>query len=220
MCGRAFDATRQLIDGAWHYRRSGVLGAERNAQGAIPVVMTLQQFKVNLSSFRNGVYSTSLNLTPKSGVQLAKCEVDFAWIIAEPYPDKTIVVIGECKDEGKNGASGEGKGTINSTDIEHLRQVADALPRKRFETYIVLAKLSPFTPEEIALARTLNDRYRQRAILLTARELEPYHFYERTQSEFKEISGHASRPQDLANNTALMYFTDKTDAKSSAGAKG
>ena len=25
MCGREFDATRQLVNGAWHYRRSGVL---------------------------------------------------------------------------------------------------------------------------------------------------------------------------------------------------
>ncbi len=123
------------------------------------------------------------------------------------------MVIGECKDEGKNRAGGQGQGTINATDIEHLRQVADALPRKRFETYIVLAKLCPFTPEEVALAKTLNERYRRRAIL-TARELEPYHFYERTQLEFIEINGHASRPEDLANNTALMYFADKTDSKS------
>src|ERR1039458_6036068 len=37
LCGREFDATRQLVNGTWHYRRSGVLGAERNAQGAVPV---------------------------------------------------------------------------------------------------------------------------------------------------------------------------------------
>jgi len=207
MCGREFDATRQLVNGVWHYRRSGVLGAERNAQGAVPVVMTLQQFKVNFNSFRHGMYSPSLDLVPKEGTDLPKCEVDFVWIIPEPYPEKTVIVIGECKDEGRNSA-GAGQGTIDSTDIEHLRRVADALPKERFSTYIVLAKLCPFTSEEIALAKTLNDRYHRRAILLTARELEPYHFYERTQIEFKDIKGYASDPAELANNTALMYFKD------------
>jgi hypothetical protein len=134
--------------------------------------------------------------------------MDFVWVIPEPYPEKTVVVIGECKDQGENNAPGVVKSTIDAVDIEHLRRVADALPRKRFSTYIVLAKLCPFTAEEIALARTLNDRYHRRAILLTARELEPYHFYERTQLDFKDIKGYASSPEDLANNTSLMYFKD------------
>ena len=93
MCGREFDATRQLVNAEWHYRRSGVLGAERNAQGAVPVTLTLQQLDANLSStFRNHVYSTSLDLTPKNGVALPACEVDFAWIVAQPYPERTVVI--------------------------------------------------------------------------------------------------------------------------------
>lgn len=204
MCGREFDATRQLVDGNWHYRRSGVLGAERNAQGAIPVVLTLQQFKENLSTFRPGVYLPSLELTPKAGTDVPKCETDFVWVIPEPYPEKTVVIIGECKDKGRQDEDG----TIDGVDIDHLRRVADALPRKRFFTYIVLAKLCPFTAAEIALAKKLNDRYTRRAILLTARELEPCHFYERTTLEFKNIKAHASRPEDLANNTEIMYFRE------------
>jgi hypothetical protein len=208
MCGREFDATRQLVNGEWHYRRSGVLGAERNAQGAIPVVLTLQQFKENFSSLRQGVYSPSLDLVPKQGADLPKCEVDFVWVIPEPYPEKTAVVFGECKDQGRDITAGGTQGTIDATDIEHLRSVADALPRKRFSAYIVLAKLCSFTADEIALAKTLNDRYRRRVILLTARELEPYHFYERTKLEFKNIHDYAGGPEDLANNTALMYFKE------------
>jgi len=208
MCGREFDATRQLVKGVCHYRRSGVLGAERNAQGAIPVVLTLQQFGVNLSGLLRGVYSPSLDLVPQAGANLPKCEVDFVWVIPERYPNKTVVIIGECKDQGSQNQGENKKGTIDSTDIDHLRSVADSLPRKRFATYIVLAKLCPFTLEEIALAKTLNDKYRHRTILLTARELEPYHFYERTKLEFKNIKEYASRPEDLANNTAIMYFED------------
>ena len=206
MCGREFDATRQLVEGVWHYRRSGVLGAERNAQGAIPVVLTLQQFTVNMSAFRQGVYSPSLDLVPKPGKDLPKCEMDFVWVIPDSYPDKTVVMIGECKDQGGQNEAGERMSAIDATDIDHLRRVADALPQNRFSAYIVLAKLSPFTAEEVALAKTLNDQYRSRTILLTARELEPYHFYERTQLEFKDIEPYGSTPEKLANNTTMMYF--------------
>ena len=107
------------------------------------MVLTLQPLRVNLSSFRNGVYSPSLNLIPKESTDLPKCEVDFVWVIPEPYPEKTVVVIGECKDQGRDNMTGGTQGTIDATDIEHLRRVADALPRKRFSTYIVLAKLCP-----------------------------------------------------------------------------
>lgn len=204
MCGREFDATRQLMNEVWRYRRSGVLGAERNAQGAIPVVLTLQQFKTNL--YHHGLYSPSLNLVPKQDREdLSTCETDFAWIIPRPYPDKTDVLIGECKDRG--GAS-KSKGVIDAEDIDHLRRVADALPARRFSTYIVLAKLSPFTAEEIALAKTLNSKHQHRTILLSDRELEPYHFYERAEKQFKGINVHTSRPEALAQNTEIMYFRE------------
>jgi hypothetical protein len=58
------------------------------------------------------------------------------------------------------------------------------------------------------VAKSLNDRYNQRAILLTDRELEPYHVYERTALEFKNLKGHGSTPEDLAINTAMMYFKE------------
>jgi hypothetical protein len=204
LCGREFDATRQLVRSTWHYRRSGLLGAERNAQGAVPVLLTLQQFDVNLKGlWHDAVYSPSLDLEPKASGDLPKCEVDFVWLIPRAYPDRTVVILGECKDRG-----GKKNGSIDETDIDHLRRAADAFPRKRFETFIVLAKLCPFTADEITLAKTLNDEYRRRVILLTERELEPFHFYERTKLEYKNIKEYASTPQDLANNTVQMYFKE------------
>lgn len=209
LCGHDFDATRQLINEDWRYRRSGVLGKEKNAQGAIPVVLTLQQFSVNLhGTLHKQIHSPSLNLMPKTGFDLPECEIDFMWLIPGPYPDRTIAIIGECKDRGGNREKGKDSGTIDGKDIENLRRVADALPHKRFETFIVLAKLCPFSAEEIALARTLNDKFRQRVILLTARELEPYHFFERTKAEFKDIKQHANSAEDLAAATHMMYFKD------------
>jgi hypothetical protein len=205
LCGSQFDAARQLIGEDWRYRRSGVLGKERNAQGAIPVVLTLQQFKSNFHGLTDEMYSPSLDLTPKAGFNLPTCEIDFLWIDLQPYPEKTVVIIGECKDRG--GGRGKESGTIDRDIVENLRRVADALPRKRFQTYIVLAKLCPFTADEIALAKTLNQRHRpHRAILLTATELEPYHFFERTRLKFREVKPSANSAEDLAIATDTIYF--------------
>ena len=209
LCGHEFDATRQLISEDWQYRRSGVLGKERNAQGAIPVVLTLQQFEVNLSGpSHDAMYSVSLDLVPRTGFDLPKCEIDFMWLIPGSYVEKNVAIIGECKDRGGDREKGKDSGTIDAGDIENLRRVADALSSKRFETFIVLAKLCQFTADEIALAKTLNDKYRQRVILLTARELEPYHFFDRTKLEFKDIDEHANSAEDLARATDIMYFKE------------
>jgi len=207
MCGREFDATRQLTDKeSYHYRRSGVLGAERNAQGAVPVTLTLQQMSANLRhTFRNHIYSTSLDLTPKNGIELPPCEVDFAWIVSQSYPEKTVIILAECKDRGQKSAQGGDGGTIDAKDIANLKAVADAFPRDRFDTFILLAKLCPFTPQEIELAKSLNEPHRRRAILFTDRELEPYHFYDRTSEQFK-VAEHGGSVTDLALATELIFF--------------
>jgi hypothetical protein len=113
LCGHGFDATRQLIGEDWHYRRSGVLGKERNAQGAIPVVLTLQQLAVNLGgSLHERMYSPSLDLIPKMGLDLPQCEIDFMWLIPRSYPDRAVAIIGECKDRGGDREKGKESGTI------------------------------------------------------------------------------------------------------------
>ena len=44
LCEHEFDITRKLTDlNELHYRRSGVLGVEKNTHGAVPVCLTLQQ---------------------------------------------------------------------------------------------------------------------------------------------------------------------------------
>lgn len=206
MCGEPFDATAQLIGGEWGYRRSGVLGAERNAQGAVPVALTLQQLDTNIGiGLNRRSYSVSLDLTPIEGQLLTACEVDFAWLMPRPYPDRTIVLIGECKDRGQSPARAGDGGTINANDVANLRAVADSFPRERFEVYIVLAKLCDFTPDELDLARSLNEKHRLRVILLTERELEPYHLFERTEKLFK-IDRYRSSAEDLARATVSIFL--------------
>jgi hypothetical protein len=203
LCGHEHDATRQLVSGEWHYRRSGVLGAEKNAQGSVPVALTLQQLDANLyGGARDGMYSPSLHLAPPKGLDLPECEVDFVWVIPRQYPRRTVVVLGECKDQGPIRLDEFEK------DVANLRRVADALPRRRFKTFVLLAKLAPFTSEEIERARILNEKYRSRTILLTARELEPYFMYDRAKVQFG-IQGHAGTPEDLARATVEMYSKEQ-----------
>jgi hypothetical protein len=209
LCGAAYDGTRQLVSGAFHYRRTGVLGLEKNSQGAVPVALVLQQLDTNLGGLRHGaMLAPSYDLEPVARVDLPKCEVDLVEIIPDTYPDPAQIILGECKDEGQR---------IDANDIENLRRIADALPVHRFETFILFARLSPFSPEEIALAKTLNAPYHRRVILLTARELEPYHIYERTQKE-TGITSHGDSPQELAAVTAHLYFEPSTPSAGAAPA--
>ncbi len=202
LCGDTFDATRQLVRGEFSYRRTGVLGIEKNTQGAIPVALLLQQLQVNLHGFSGGlVQSPSYDLAPLEDVDLPKCETDFVVMYLRRYPDKDALIIGECKDEGCR---------IEADDIENLKQVANAIPAHRFDTYVLLARLSPFSAEEVALAKTLNDEYHQRAILLSARELEPYHIYERVNRDLK-MKVYGVAPEILASVTAEIYFTASPD---------
>ncbi len=202
LCGNEHDATRQLTDSnEWSYRRSGVLGAEKNAQGAVPVLLTLQQLDTSFhGGFDGNMYFPSLDLVPKKGTNGNTCEVDFVWIIPRAYPRKTVVILGECKDQGP----------ITAEVIANLRRIADALPRKRFKTFVLLSQLVPFSREEIEHAKTLNEKYRRRLIMLTARELEPYFIYERTKAEVG-VEGHGGTPEDMAGATEKIYFGKSDD---------
>jgi len=204
MCGTVFESTRQLAEGEFSYRRSGIMGRERNAQGAVPVALTLQQLDANLSGL-DSLYSTSVELAPKAGTGLPTCEIDFVWVLARPTRRRAALILGECKDQGPIRLADFKR------DVDNLRIVADAVPRDRFKTFVLLSKLAPFTLEEIDCARALNDQYRLRAILLTAQELEPYDIYER------EGSGAGRRwasgtPEALAAATFEKYFKPLGDS--------
>jgi hypothetical protein len=206
LCGAEYDGTRQLVGGEFHYRRTGVLGIEKNTQGAVPVALLLQQLSVNMQTWmHDGIYLPSFDLEPKPGIDLPSCETDFLVILTRTYPQLAQIIIGECKDQG---------GKIDAKDVENMRRVADAIPKHRFDTFIIFAKLSPFMPDEIALAKTLNGEYEQRVILLTDRELEPYQLYERTEKELG-IKTHGGNPEQVARTTSEIYFQEEHPPKRS-----
>ena len=218
MCGREFNATRQLVTGETHYRRSGALGAERNAQGAVPVALTLQQLEINLGhGFHEHAYTTSLDLVPINNTTLPTCEVDFVWLVNGRYPQPTVIILGGCKDRGRK--RGSQLGTIDAEDVGNLKAVANALPSKRFDIFFLFAKLTTFTQDEIDAAQTLNDQWRRRAILLTARELEPWHIYQRTNVELK-MDARGGSAEQLAVTTAHIYFPQRPASQANNSAQG
>jgi DNA-directed RNA polymerase subunit RPC12/RpoP len=78
-CGKRFNVTPQLKDGAWAYRRSGLFGREDHQQGAIPVALTLQQLDSILHW--EMVYVTSMTLE-SAGARIVPCETDLV-IVSE-----------------------------------------------------------------------------------------------------------------------------------------
>ena len=202
LCGHVYDPARQLVRGEWDYRRSGLLGVQKNIQGAVPVVLTLQQLDANLSSLEDRVYSISLDLKPNT--ENGKCEIDFAWMILGPHRHRMAIVLGECKDRGPISPADFER------DVETLRRVADALSRNRLRVFTLVSKLSAFSREEVAIARRLNDDGEPRAILLTERELEPYRVYERTTREFKLENDYTGSLENMASVTQQIYFQDVT----------
>ena len=92
--------------------------------------------------------------------------------------------------------------------------MADALPRHRFEVFIVFVKLSSFTQEEVDRIRRLNNDYHRRAVILTARELEPYRLFERTQQELG-MEFRSMLAEDLPSITDQIYFVPRSIAGTS-----
>ncbi len=195
-CGQRFNATPQLKDGAWAYRRSGLFGREDHQQGAIPVALTLQQLDTVLNW--GTMFVTSMTIESASGA-FANCETDFV-IISEKgfYDERLAIAIGECK----------GHGEITEQDVKNLSQVADAFPRDRIAPFIVFSKTAPFTAEEIARCRAAQPAFGVRVILLSDRELEPYFVYEWAEKQFV-INSTVISLEDLANTTHALYFDPK-----------
>ena len=198
LCGHVYNASRKIADNdAFQFRRSGILGAEKNAHGAIPVCLTIQQLDTAFrSGMGTGFFCTSLNLDPINGAQGPCCESDLIWICPDLNSNKVVVIIGECKDAG----------AINQRDVSNMIAVADAFPPKKFQVYILLSQLTSFTDSQKELAKSINSNGRVRAIMLSQHELEPYHIYDRATS-LRDFQKYVSSAQELANVTKILYLS-------------
>ncbi len=193
-CGHRFNVAPYLRDkNVWRYRRSGLFGRADNQEGAIPVILTIQQLHTTFRS-REMLYAPAMSLKSKSPA-ISKCETDFVTLAQRPLDGKIDIAIGECKTRKQ----------ISDDNVNNLQAIADAFPSERFNVYIIFSKLGSFSAEELARVRRLNNEYRRRVILFTARELEPYHLYERTAKEFN-IDRHAVSFEDMANITDQVFL--------------
>jgi len=195
-CGRDFNAAPQLRDKAWAFRRSGLFGNDDHQEGAIPVLLTLQQLS-RMHSMSDRVFTTAMKLKPK-GAAIPECETDFV-VMAEGGRDHRIqIAIGEAKT----------RKPITAADVSNLKAVADAFPTNQYDVFVVFARLTPFSPEEIELIKQVDSPYRRRAIMLTDRELEPYFIYEGTAKEF-DIQATAVSFEDMVAATARVFFEQR-----------
>lgn len=204
-CGIEFNVLTQLRDRNWAYRRSGLFGREDNQRGGIPVAVTLQQLDTTLRE-RLLAYSPGMEFSPGSAA-IKACEADLV-LLAASYPrsEKPLeLVIAECKDAG---------GEITEDDVRKLAKVAEALQDGPFQVYLLFAKCGEFTAAEIEHCKNGRRKlfehegkvhYLNNIIMLSARELEPYHLYEETEKQF-EIRQYAHTFEELAMNTANVFL--------------
>jgi hypothetical protein len=194
-CGHGFNAAPQLRDKAWAFRRSGLFGRDDHQEGAIPVILTLQQLiKVQLDD-KIFAPATKLEL---NGAAMGSCETDFIVVGLRGEDRKIDIVIGECKT----------RKPITADDVSNLTRVADAFPPEDYNVYVVFARLTPFSCEEVEFIKMINDTpYRQqRAIMFTQRELEPNFVYQETAEEFDIDKRFANEFVDMAIITDRVFF--------------
>ncbi len=198
-CGATIDTPKQLLERELTYRRSGLLGIERNLQGAIPVALVLQQLALNAfhGPTSSAIYSPSLDIEALDGNWDSPRELDFFAMEFGRHAqgDRIRVVFGEAKDRLK---------PFDANDVATMRVVAAAFPANRFDVYIIFAKLGAFSDEEVGLASDLAQTHN--VILLSHNELEPLYAYDRATGELR------SRPHDLdglVQGTAMQHPTMK-----------
>jgi len=190
-CGASFAVASQLKDRDWRFRRSGLFGKNIDDSGSVPVLLTLMQLDTAISS--GLLVTTALEITSAAGL-IHNCEIDFAAIGTEDR--QPTILLGECKNRQE----------IVDDDVRKLAAVADALDGQGITTYVALAKLSPFSRDELERCRRLNG-IRNRAILFTSDELEPYFLYERSANVVGD-SRHASSFREMARATRLTHLSD------------
>ena len=191
-CGYEFNITKQLRDRNWFYRPSSLFSSKDAQSGIIPVILTLQQLDTTiLGAFKT--FSTGLEVKSKANPKF-KCDIDLIHL-SQPHYSKLQLAIGECKT----------KYEITVDDVQNLIAVADSLPADRLDVFIIFSKLTAFSKKEIELCKNAQIEYRNRVILLTDRELEPYNILEKTRKEF-DIKISAISLEDLARITYDIYF--------------
>lgn len=102
------------------------------------------------------------------GADIARCETDVVIIYQGnsgiSRKRQVQVVIGECETSKQ----------IEEGDVANLVSVARRLEKAGYQAYVVFAKLTPFTPNELKMCLGANDPFHHGAIILGPDDLEPF----------------------------------------------
>jgi len=197
-CGKEIHITPQIENDGWHYRRTGLFGKDNSQEGSIPAILTLLTLDTILHSHEM-IYTTATEITPGDQPD-EQCETDFICLTKDHRTNNVQIAIGECKT----------RNDIEEDDVDKLLSVAERLEALGLEVYIIFAKLCDFTQEEIDLCKKVNSQYKTRLILLTDKELEPYHLYDTTEGKDK-FSRFTHDLEGIANVTRTLYSLDEKE---------
>lgn len=183
--------------GDWKFRKSGLFAKDNHQEGTIPVLLTLLAIK-RVSDHADFSYSTALEL---KGAGISDCEIDFCVVQKRRRDDEIEIGIGECKSDG---------GSINEDDCNKLKKVAKKLEdlTKKTKVYIIFSKTNDlFTVGELTLFFNLN-REGYSVIILTNKELEPYHIYWKESGETDSDVPHkyVHSLEELSENSYVRYL--------------
>ncbi|HAE36767.1 TPA: hypothetical protein DCX66_03630 [Candidatus Nomurabacteria bacterium] len=180
--------------GDWRFRKSGLFAKDNNQEGSIPVILTLLYFQRIISGSFLSSPSLKLNFDKK------EVEIDFCIVQYKQHQGNKIeVAIGECKSAG---------GVITQGDCDNLKNVANKLREKGYDVYIIFSKTADrFLLEEIELFKKLNvEKYK--LIILTNKEIEPYHPYWEADDKEKLPTKSVISLQDAYKNSFYRYLRD------------
>jgi len=176
----------------WTFVRSGLFAKENNQEGAIPVIVSLLTLARILDSNKL-IYTTSLNIKNSK-----KCEIDFC-VLQYDRGDKIQIGIAECKSEGQK---------INQKDIDNLKAIQDEMEKIKLDCYLVFAKTADnYEEEEITLFKSLKDEDRK-FVVLSNKELEPYHPYWEIDETEKLPEKYALDMMAMYRNSLFLYLND------------
>ncbi len=192
-CGNDNKTSLQIKDRDWKFRKSGLFAKENNQEGAIPVILTLLVF-LRIFNFSKFVYSPSLKLKGKD----IDCEIDFC-VLQYQRGEKIQLGIGECKSEG---------GVIDQKDIDNLKIIRDKIQNLNIDCYLIFSRASKeFSRSEIDLFKQLK-KENTPIILLTNKELEPYHPYWETHESDNLPEKYALDMAGMSRNSEYLYLRD------------
>ena len=192
-CGHKNQTSLHLRNrGDWKFRKSGLFAKDNNQEGAIPDILTILQLyrQLHILDF---AFTAGLKLQIGS----SSCEIDCC-VLQHKGRERIHIGVAECKSGG---------GRIDKNDVRNLGLIWEKFSKTEIKCFLVFSKTADgFEPEEISLFKGLRTDEIP-LILLTNKELEPYHPYEDYEDDAVPRR-HPLSMQEMALNSESVYLAE------------